>query len=517
MSTGKEPSASYSEERTLKKGGFNSPIQPLSSDLPFACVPGSYGSATETEQSNPFCSGPCPGGTFCPTDAVTTPIPCPRGNYCPPGSSVPRLCPSATFGNATELRSVQECTPCPVGHACAAGATLPTPCGAGSYSDKPSDSCTLVPPGAYQDQAGKDAFKLCPRGSYCPPGSSVPRLCPSATFSNSTGLPSARECTPCPLGHACAAGATIPKPCGAGSYSDEPSDSCKLVPPGGYQDQASKDGYLPCPPGSFCPEGSRLPIACAVGSFSEAYNLSSSDGCQDAPAGFFAAAGAAAPSRCFAGRFGSASRLPDGQCEGACAVGHYCPSGSTNATAHACPAGTYNSFNGGQSVGACAACPSGLFSASAGSSACIECDAGSVSAGAGTSRCALCREGQYQPLRGMSECRICEKGTSSLQGAAICTVCDVGYMKNSSLDTGEACTDCSAIDGTTCPWNTTRATLGIREGYWRHSENTKVTYECRTGDNSWTPCIGGSDAGADGDGYCASGYQGPVCEVSCCA
>eukprot|EP00965_Chrysotila_dentata_P258687 6213311-Pleurochrysis_carterae.AAC.11 len=403
-------------------------IQPLDADFPFSCVPGNYGSSSELEQSSPFCAGPCRGGTFCPTEATTSPQECPAGSFCPPGSSVPRLCPSATFGNTTGLSSLHQCTPCPLGHACAAGATAPTPCRPGSYADTPKSSCELVPPGNYQDEAGRA-------------------------------------------------------------------------------------GYKPCKPGFACPEGARVPTACEAGTFSGLHNLSSTADCEAAPRGFFAAAGAAAPSLCPAGRFGATAGLKDGQCEGACAAGHFCPAGSTNGTAHACPAGTYNSFNGGQSANSCTPCPAGLFSATAGSSACGECDAGSVAPETGLSKCAQCGAGQYQPLRGMTECRVCATGTSSSIGNAACSICDSGFYKNFSFDSGDACTDCSFVNGIACPRNSTLDNLRIRQGYWRHSEQTRVVYDCRNGENGWTPCAGGRDAGVEGDGYCAPGYEGPVCEI----
>jgi hypothetical protein len=37
-------------------------------------------------------------------------------------------------------------------------------------------------------------------------------------------------------------------------------------------------------------------------------------------------------------------------------------------------------------------------------------------------------------------------------------------------------------------------------------------HRCKS-DGSWTPCHGGPDPGAEGDGFCAVGYQGPRCEV----
>ena len=49
-------------------------------------------------------------------------------------------------------------------------------------------------------------------------------------------------------------------------------------------------------------------------------------------------------------------------------------------------------------------------------------------------------------------------------------------------------------------------------GYWRHSIATVETHLCKS-DGSWSPCDGGGEAGTEGDGYCATGYRGPRCEL----
>jgi len=56
------------------------------------------------------------------------------------------------------------------------------------------------------------------------------------------------------------------------------------------------------------------------------------------------------------------------------------------------------------------------------------------------------------------------------------------------------------------------ATLNMTARNWRHSTATRDTHLCKT-DGSWTPCLGGDDAGFEGDGYCAPGYRGPRCEL----
>eukprot|EP00965_Chrysotila_dentata_P212506 6187084-Pleurochrysis_carterae.AAC.1 len=63
--------------------------------------------------------------------------------------------------------------------------------------------------------------------------------------------------------------------------------------------------------------------------------------------------------------------------------------------------------------------------------------------------------------------------------------------------TGPACEDCT-----------------LEQGTWRLSAKTNVTYSCLRSNDDETPCMGGSDVGNDGDGYCVSGFRGPLCEVT---
>jgi hypothetical protein len=74
------------------------------------------------------------------------------------------------------------------------------------------------------------------------------------------------------------------------------------------------------------------------------------------------------------------------------------------------------------------------------------------------------------------------------------------------------CASCRTIDGINCTTNATIQTLNIEWGYWRHSGTTAQTWFCKSS-GSWSPCIGGSLAGADGGQYCAAGHHGPRCEL----
>ena len=74
-------------------------------------------------------------------------------------------------------------------------------------------------------------------------------------------------------------------------------------------------------------------------------------------------------------------------------------------------------------------------------------------------------------------------------------------------------TNCKVCeDWHVCANATTIETLVLERGYWRHSDATPQTWLCKS-NGDWSPCAGGDRAGVDGNGYCASGYRGPRCEL----
>eukprot|EP00966_Prymnesium_polylepis_P169539 3920071-Prymnesium_polylepis.4 len=94
----------------------------------------------------------------------------------------------------------------------------------------------------------------------------------------------------------------------------------------------------------------------------------------------------------------------------------------------------------------------------------------------------------------------------------MCAFCAADFYRPHADSPARECTPCSAIPGTVCGSDTTIANLGVAIGYWRHSEATIETHYCKTA-GAWTPCMGGFDAGNNGNGYCAAGYRGPRCEL----
>lgn len=74
----------------------------------------------------------------------------------------------------------------------------------------------------------------------------------------------------------------------------------------------------------------------------------------------------------------------------------------------------------------------------------------------------------------------------------------------------ESCDACPS--GSTCPAGTLLSTINITRGYWRHSDLTTAVYEC-VENRGWTPCAGGLNSSAEGDGLCHDGHTGPKCEL----
>eukprot|EP00966_Prymnesium_polylepis_P182922 4238517-Prymnesium_polylepis.1 len=124
--------------------------------------------------------------------------------------------------------------------------------------------------------------------------------------------------------------------------------------------------------------------------------------------------------------------------------------------------------------------------------------------------CVECRAGQFQPKLGEAECRRCDIGQDSISAAAACTICAKDYFRPHSDAECVRC-DSATIKGVTCGRNATTETLNVTESFWRLSEQSTKTYSCHSIDG-WTPCRGGTHAGNLGDGYCAVGHVGPMCE-----
>ena len=89
----------------------------------------------------------------------------PPGSYCELGSAAPINCPDGTYGAATGLKALGECTPCTAGQYCETpGLTaVEGPCEAGYYCELGSNSRRMA---------------ICTAGNYCPAASATPTACP---------------------------------------------------------------------------------------------------------------------------------------------------------------------------------------------------------------------------------------------------------------------------------------------------------------------------------------------------
>lgn len=119
-----------------------------------------------------------------------------------------------------------------------------------------------------------------------------------------------------------------------------------------------------------------------------------------------------------------------------CAVGHYCPAGSTMANEFPCPAGTYTDRTDAHDVRHCLPCPRG-YTCAAGSTTnngnMVECEVGEFcELGSAPATSAIeCPAGTYSPYtRAMSEqdCLPCTPGNYCLKAASGEEVtCPAGY------------------------------------------------------------------------------------------
>ena len=83
--------------------------------------------------------------------------------------------------------------------------------------------------------------------------------------------------------------------------------------------------------------------------------------------------------------------------------------------------------------------------------------------------------------------------------------CDEGYM----FAFGK-CEPC--LEHATCGIDTLLETVSVNAGHWRLSNRSTQILGCsRAEDESIVACVGGSDAGVLGAGYCAERHSGPVC------
>jgi hypothetical protein len=165
-------------------------------------------------------------------------------------------------------------------------------------------------------------------------------------------------------------------------------------------------------------------------------------------------------------------------------------------------------------VSGCEACPAGQFKPELGVATCGPCEAGTAQPSTASAMCDDCVPGTYQPERGRTTCDICPTLTNSTAPYTACEICQAGRYRTSVelAANSESCRPCPA--GASCPYGSTvLPSLLLEPGMWRISEKARTFELCQRDDRGNTACVGGAFVGEDGDGYCAPGHTGPLCQL----
>ena len=410
------------------------------------CAPGYYGRANNHITAE--CSGQCPEGFFC-VEGTANPQHCGVGHYNPVSG--------------------------------AASATSCIKCGAGHYQNMTGQAdCKPCVGGTYLEHVGETACKACLPGFFCPLRASQPLPCDAGTFSNSTALTNASDCTDCPAGSACSTGSVEATPCSPGSVAKGTRNHrCELCSEGSYQDQVGQEECYVCQNSSFCPAGSTLELAalCVPGTYVNKTNSAESaatigytggrkpDACRDCPAGFSCAGGDAQPTECSPGTFAEERQ-----------------------------------------------------------SQCTKCVAGTNQNETRSVLCDECEAGYYARYPGQGRCILCPYPLSSTGGSETCSICMAGYYLNDPAAEPDDifqnptgfCPLCPT-DADCSESGTTVETLGVPKGFWRASKRTAKIYPCNLTTDRHA-CSGseeylGDASGAETPGFgCDEGYMGPLCE-----
>ena len=477
------------------------------------CEAGYYCDLNTTSLAYMLSDRICPAGVECPPGMSRAPDlvqdKCRLGYYCPRGdvNPYPVPCPNGTFNGQYGLTQVSECQQCTAGMYCVPeGLTAPAgdcpggyycplgtgppesyPCPIGFYrngSAKESfQDCAECISGYYCDREGLALPIDCPAGYFCVSGSTFAQPCPLGTYSNSTNLRRATDCTPCPGGYYCdGIGRTSPTDvCDAGFYCREKAYTS--APPDGLT------GGL-CPAGGYCPPGSATASSCVVGKYSASPGAKTEFDCIPCDPGFFCA--------------GSSSTDASQKCS----AGYYCTGGAGIPTQHETPAGYYTQAGAFKPE----PCPRGQYQPSVRSETCLVCPQGYYCNGTATIDEVICPKGTYCPL-GSENPTPCPPGTYlndiGLYDLIHCTPCKGGYacevygidIPTVSCEAGHYCTEGS---NTTTPIGQSFGDL-CPPGYFCPEQTDQYQHH---------PCPNGtysSFTGLQSESNCTSCDPGRVC------
>jgi hypothetical protein len=113
----------------------------------------------------------------------------------------------------------------------------------------------------------------------------------------------------------------------------------------------------------------------------------------------------------------------------------------------------------------------------------------------------MCAPGKYSAVAESLSCLSCEEqGTTSLEGAAGCSVCEQGYFRRDE----RYCEECGegTFKGIACPdEGAVLETVTVKRGWWRTSSSSREIRQCP----QMELCVGGTDE----EEICEVGHTGP--------
>ena len=274
-------------------------------------APGFYAPTGSTQQT------PCSPGTVAPSASMSSCLKCEAGkyqagegkqacvacepgSYCPEGASAALPCKEGSYSDATNLTIEAECTPTAKGYFAPTGSTRQTECSPGTVAPNTGmGACSKCAAGTYQKGEGEPACVACEPGSYCPIGASAALPCKEGSYSISTNLTSADQCTETGVGHFAPTASTQQTPCSPGTVaSTKGLGACVPCAAGSFMSVSGQSVCLECPAGSVCTAQATAAVPCPGGTFGGSSGLRGFSDCEDAPPGNYSQAGSIAPTSC---------------------------------------------------------------------------------------------------------------------------------------------------------------------------------------------------------------------------
>lgn len=161
----------------------------------------------------------------------------------------------------------------------------------------------------------------------------------------------------------------------------------------------------------------------------------------------------------------------------------------------------------------CVACNPGYHKPLIGNTSCEACPAGTMQPAFGEVLCVACSQGESQPKPGQSQCTLCAAQTTSVEPFESCSECEGGTYRDADAEAStDACRPCHPLAECPLPNGNTLPTVLLKNGTWRLSNSSRAIQRCQARGRV-SPCLGGQNAGVDGDGYCRDGHSGFRCEV----